>query len=77
MPKHRQNGHQIHAQLGRNLRARREALGLSQTELAEALGCNRVNISNIERGAQGPTVVLLVALCLELECKPTKLLEGC
>jgi transcriptional regulator with XRE-family HTH domain len=65
-----------HEIFGANLRQRREVLELSQGELAERIGCSRVNISNAERGAQGVTLVRFVALCRELECSPDEMLEG-
>lgn len=36
--------------LGRNLRAHRERLGISQEKLAEQLGYNRTYIGSIEQG---------------------------
>ncbi len=39
-----------------SVRRLRNALGLTQDELAGALGCHRVNVSHIERGLQGLTV---------------------
>ena len=68
-------GH-LHKKFGRNILARREALELSQTGLADMVGCNRVNVSNIERGTQGCTLVMLVSLCKALKCTPDALLKG-
>ena len=66
----------IHETFGRNMRQRREELELSQGDLADRLGCTRVNISNAERGAQGVTLARFVALCAELGATPDELLEG-
>ncbi len=69
--------HPVHKKLGLNLRTRRKSKGLSQRELAEILGCSRVNLSNIELGRQGLTVVLLVDVCRELKTTPSALFKGC
>jgi transcriptional regulator with XRE-family HTH domain len=36
--------------IGRNIRLRRKDLGLSQTALAEVIGCNRKMVGQIENG---------------------------
>ena len=43
-------------ELGRRLRAARQARGMTQVELAEALGTYQTVVSAIERGARGLTV---------------------
>ena len=45
----------------------RVAKGLSQAELAEAVGVSRNTISSIETGQYSPTAKLAYALCLVLE----------
>lgn len=42
------------ADLGKRLRRRREAIGLSQQALADALGCSKGNVSQMERGMTRP-----------------------
>ncbi len=42
----------INSILGRNIRSARKAAGLSQGDLAVAIGCKRANISHIEYGRQ-------------------------
>lgn len=64
------------AQFGKNLHGRREELGLSQEQLAAKVGCSRVNISNIEVGKQGVSLVMFVVLCAELGCTPDAMLKG-
>jgi transcriptional regulator with XRE-family HTH domain len=42
----------FYLQLGQAIRARRERLGLTQTELAERVGLSRTSVTNVERGRQ-------------------------
>jgi transcriptional regulator with XRE-family HTH domain len=42
----------FYKKVGENIRARRKALGLSQEELAKAVGLKRPSLSNIEKGRQ-------------------------
>ena len=44
------------AQLGRNVRERRIAAGMSQEELAFAAGMKRSYLSDLERGTRNPSV---------------------
>lgn len=52
----------------RNLRmkAARAAVGLSQADLAEAVGATRQTIGLIEAGGYNPTLNLCVAICKAL-----------
>ena len=47
---------QPHVAFGRAVRARREALGISQEALAERCDLDRTYISGVERGRRNPTV---------------------
>ncbi len=47
---------QPHVAFGRAVRARREALGISQETLAERCDLDRTYISGVERGRRNPTV---------------------
>ena len=49
--------------LGRRLRARREALGLSARELGRRVGCTHVAIGYIEAGTMAPSLRRLFAIC--------------
>ena len=54
--------------LGKNLKmkAARAALGLTQQDLAEAVGVTRQTIVAIERGDYNPTIKLCVEICKAL-----------
>lgn len=48
------------------MKAARAAVGLSQAELAEAVGVTRQTIGLIESGGYNPTLGLCVAICKAL-----------
>ena len=52
----------------KNLRMKsaRAALGLSQQELADAVGASRQTINAIEQGDYNPTINLCIAICRTL-----------
>ena len=54
--------------MGKNLKmkAARAALGLTQQDLAEAVGVTRQTIVAIERGDDNPTIKLCVEICKAL-----------
>lgn len=52
---------------GAELRARREALGLTQEQLAERIGCHRTHVVHLEAGRRRATLDIAVALRRELE----------
>jgi transcriptional regulator with XRE-family HTH domain len=54
-------------QIGERLRELRRQRGVSQVDLAEALGTYQTSISAIERGARGLTVQQLVKLASALD----------
>lgn len=55
--------------MGKNLKmkAARAALGLTQQDLAEAVGVTRQTIVAIERGDYNPTIKLCVEICKALD----------
>ncbi len=55
--------------LGQTIRARRELLGFTQGQVAEALGLSRTSVVNIERGRQRLIVFQLVRLASALRCE--------
>src|SRR5689334_5922412 len=60
--------------LGARLRARREALGLSQAELAEKIGISTNYVGVLERGLKLPALDTLVLLAKGLEVSVSELL---
>lgn len=66
----------LNPRFGRNVKARREELDMTQEWLAERAGCSRHNISNIELGKQGCGLALFVALCRTLKSTPDTMLKG-
>jgi transcriptional regulator with XRE-family HTH domain len=64
----------FHNQLGRIIRTRREQLGLTQDQIAEALSLSRTSIVNIEKGRQRVIAYQLVRLATALRCEVVDLL---
>jgi transcriptional regulator with XRE-family HTH domain len=58
---------------GRQIRRRREALGISQRELAERCDVTQQTISRIEIGAVLPRDALKIELARQLDCSPRNL----
>lgn len=54
--------------IGKNIASLRKSKGLTQSELAEAVGVSKWYINTIERGRRRPHVKLLarIAACLEV-----------
>jgi len=61
--------------LGKNLRAARKKLGLTQEEVAERSGVQAGEISRIETGKRDPQVSTLEKLAAAVELKPGRLLD--
>lgn len=61
--------------LGTHVRAKREALGLSQEGLADRAGIHRTYIGSMERGERNVSLIILLAVAKALKCKPSVLLE--
>ncbi len=55
--------------LKNNLKEARTQAGLSQSQLAEAVGVSRNTISSIETGQFSPTAKLALILCIALDKK--------
>lgn len=62
--------------IGENIRSARKALHLSQDDLADAIGANRVTISQYERGVYLPSLTALERLADALRLSPTQLTGG-
>lgn len=63
------------AELGKNLRAARQNLGLTQEEVAERSGVQAGEISRIERGLRDPKVSTLEKIARALELPAGRLLD--
>jgi transcriptional regulator with XRE-family HTH domain len=64
----------IQRTFGRNLKAWREARGISQEALAETLGHNRTYIGGFERGERNPSLKVIERLAAQMDVEPFKLL---
>jgi transcriptional regulator with XRE-family HTH domain len=60
---------------GRNLRAYREARGMSQEAFAEVLGVHRTYMGGIERGERNLTLRSLERIAQRIEVEPLSLLR--
>lgn len=54
--------------IGRNVKSRREACGLDQSELAERVKISQAMVSHIEAGRKMPSVPLLADIAKVLNC---------
>jgi transcriptional regulator with XRE-family HTH domain len=61
--------------VGRNLRAYREARGLSQEAFADVLGFHRTYMGGIERGERNLTLKTLERIAERIEVDATSLLD--
>ena len=65
----------IRRRLGHNLRRLREEKGWSQEAFAHEAGIHRTYVSDIERGARNPTIMIVEKLAKPLGVSASKLLE--
>ncbi|HYJ22212.1 MAG TPA: helix-turn-helix transcriptional regulator [Solirubrobacterales bacterium] len=61
--------------LGKNLRAARKKLDLSQIEVSQRSGVEQGEVSRIERGIRDPQVSTLEKLATAVEVPPGRLLD--
>lgn len=66
----------LQRRLGRNLRAYREARGLSQEAFAEVLGVHRTYMGGVERGERNLTLKSVERIAEQLELEPLALLQA-
>ncbi|WP_036318640.1 helix-turn-helix domain-containing protein [Microbacterium sp. B24] len=66
---------ELQRRLGHNLRARRQALGLSQEQFAEHLGYHRTYIGGIEQGLRNLSLRSVERLAADLNVDPLELLR--
>jgi transcriptional regulator with XRE-family HTH domain len=62
--------------VGKNIRARREALGLSQTALSKLAKVSNVTISRIEAGTQAPQAISIDLIAQALGCSSEDLYQN-
>lgn len=62
--------------VGRNVRARRKALMLTQEELAHRAGIDTRYLGGIERGEENPSISVLGRLAAGLDVHPATLLQA-
>ena len=63
-------------QLGMRIRYLRKQLGMSQLDLALEANVNKNYISDLERGARNPSVLVLERIALALEVDLSTLFKG-
>ena len=66
----------VATEIGRRVRARREALGVSQETLANAIGLHYSTVSHIERGDRSLRVISILRLAEGLACDPADLVAA-
>lgn len=64
----------FYRELGRSIRQAREAVGLTQEELAQRVDLSRASVANIERGNQGVALHKFLELSQALGIDPMRLL---
>ena len=67
---------ELQRRLGRNLRAYREARGLSQEAFADKLGYHRTYVGGLERGERNLTLKAVERIAQRLRLDPLDLLSG-
>jgi transcriptional regulator with XRE-family HTH domain len=65
----------IRERLGRNLRHLRQQKGWSQEDYADRVGIHRTYVSDIERGARNPTIVIVEKLAKPFAVRAGSLLD--
>jgi transcriptional regulator with XRE-family HTH domain len=64
----------LHVALGRKIREKRQANGLTQTELADAISISRTSLTNVELGRQRLLIDQLYKMAEALNARPQELL---
>ena len=65
----------IRQRLAKNLRRLRTEKGWSQEDYADRVGIHRTYVSDVERGARNPTIVIVEKLAKPLGVSPGSLLD--
>lgn len=69
------NNKGIMKRFGQKVRLKRDALGISQEELAFRSGLHRTYISDIERGARNVSLINIKKIAQALKALPSALLD--
>ncbi|HEX7244417.1 MAG TPA: helix-turn-helix transcriptional regulator [Solirubrobacterales bacterium] len=67
---------QLQQTVGKNLRAYREAKGLSQEAFADVLGVHRTYMGGMERGERNLTLKSVEKVAAKIGMEPLELLHG-
>lgn len=67
---------EVIAAFARNVRAAREAAGMSQRQVAKVINYSRVALVNMEGGKNGCTLPTMLRLCTVYGCTPNDLLKA-
>lgn len=62
--------------LGQAIRARREALNISQEALADAAQMDRAHMGKIERGERNVTLLNLLKIASALKCRASEIMAA-
>jgi transcriptional regulator with XRE-family HTH domain len=65
----------VRQRLARNLRQLRQAKGWSQEDYADRAGIHRTYVSDIERGARNPTIMVVERLAEALGVTASRILD--
>ena len=64
---------QLESRVSGRIRELRHLRGLSQTELANKIGCQKPHVSDLERGVKSPGIATIAKLAEALEVEPEEL----
>lgn len=62
-------------EIGEHIKARRKAMGLTQTDLADRSGVSKAMICDVEAGKKNPTIRLLGQIAAGLDCSISELID--
>lgn len=65
---------EINSRFGAQVRKKRNDAGLTQEELASAIGLSRTAVTNVESGKQGTTIDMLYRMAGAMSVEPADLL---
>ena len=74
MPRRTKQPVRTKSEIGRRLRALRDEHGMTQVELAHAMGIHQTNLSQMERGIRGVGTRQILKLCRALKVSADKIL---